>query len=97
MPFSQIGRFQKSRLESDRLCLLRGASGIRITGQGLKLSTGRDVYVESGIRGSRRLRFLLLSLSSLLVDQSLVFFEEFPAFALFIVFFMFISKGFGGL
>ena len=82
MPFSRIGRFERSRLESDRLCLLRGASGIHITGQGLKLSTGRDVYVESGIRGSRRLRFLLLSLSSLLVDQSLVFFEEFPAFAL---------------
>ena len=46
------------------------------------MSTGRVVYVESGIRGSRRLRFLLLSLRSLLVDQSLVFFEEFPAFAL---------------
>ena len=46
------------------------------------MSTGRIVYVESGIRGSRRLRFLLLSLRSLLVDQSLVFFEEFPAFAL---------------
>ena len=46
------------------------------------MSTERVVHVESGIRGSRRLRFLLLSLRSLLVDQSLVFFEEFPAFAL---------------